>query len=129
MPFLGDIPIKGCIVEEKDESVGPYGCRRFVADHINDCEKVLERPEGARLTFSGEKSALGQSKILVVGHLCGPYGRKPSPANVEAISTMKEECKSVKKSEGSRNLCVLPHLDSALRTCRGTALRATKEGP
>ena len=129
MPFLEDIPITRCPVEEKDESVGPDECRRILADHINDCKKVLESLKGSRLTFSGEKSALGQSKILVVGHLCGPYGRKPSPANVEAISTMKEECKSVKKSEGSRNLCVLPHLDSALRTCRGTALRATKEGP
>ena len=74
MPFLKDIPIKGCIVEEKDESVGPYGCRRFVADHINDCEKVLERPEGARLTFSGEKSAFRESKTLVVEHFFGPYG-------------------------------------------------------
>ena len=30
MPFLDDILIKACPVEEKDESVGPDGCRRFV---------------------------------------------------------------------------------------------------
>jgi hypothetical protein len=46
-----------------------------VATHISDCEKVLQRLEDARLTFSGEKSAFGQSEILVVGHLCGLYGR------------------------------------------------------
>ena len=57
MPFLDDIPIKGCPVEDMDESVGPDGCRRFVADHIHDCEKVLQRLESARLTFSEEKSA------------------------------------------------------------------------
>ena len=56
---------------------------------------MLQRLEDARLTFSREKSAFGQSEIMVVGHLCGPYGRKPSPAKVEAISAMKHDCNSV----------------------------------
>ena len=30
MPFLDDIPIKGCPVGEKDETIG---CRKFVATH------------------------------------------------------------------------------------------------
>ena len=47
LPFLDDIPIKGYPVEEKDASVGLDRCRRIVADHINDCEKVLERLEHA----------------------------------------------------------------------------------
>ena len=93
MPFLDDIPIKGCPLEDKDETIGPDGCRKFVSDHIDDCEKVLQRLESARLTFSGEKSAFGQPEIMVVGHLCGPYGRKPAPAKVEAISAMKQDCK------------------------------------
>ena len=67
MPFLDDIPIKGCPVEEKDETIGPDGCWKFVATHIDDCEKVLQRLEDARLTFSGEKSSFGQSEIMVVG--------------------------------------------------------------
>ena len=95
MPFLDDIPIKGCPKDAKDESIDAEGCQKFVADHIADCEKILQRLEGARLTFSGEKSAFGQQEILVVGHLCGSYVRKPSPAKVEAISAMKEECGSV----------------------------------
>ena len=41
MPFLDDILIKGCPVEEKDETTGPDGCRQFVATHIDDCERVL----------------------------------------------------------------------------------------
>ena len=58
-PFLDDIPIKGCPEDTKDESIGVDGFRRFVTDHISDCEKILQRLEGARLTFSGEKSAFG----------------------------------------------------------------------
>ena len=110
MPFLDDIPIKGCLVEEKDESVGLDGCRRFMADHIEDCEKVLERLGGARLTFSGEKSAFGQSDVLVIGHLCRPYRRKPSPAKVEAISAMKEECKSVTEVWRFLGACTFYHI-------------------
>ena len=80
MPFLDDIPIKGCPVETKDETIGPDGCRRFVKTHIDDCEKVLQRLEDARLTFSREKSAFGQSEIIVVGHLWGhTFGNRLRP--------------------------------------------------
>ena len=95
MRFLeSDIPIKGCLLEEKDESKDEDGCRRFVIDHIKDCEKVLQKLEDANLTFWGEKSAFGQPEILVVGHLCGSYGQKPSSSKVNAIHEMKEECES-----------------------------------
>ena len=66
MPFLDDIPIKGCPVEDKDETIEPDGCRKFVADHVDDCEKVMQRLEGARLTFSGEKLAFGKSEICIM---------------------------------------------------------------
>ena len=59
MPFLDDIPIKGCPVEDKDETIRPDGCRKFISDHIGDYEKLLQRLEGAQLTFSMEKSAFG----------------------------------------------------------------------
>ena len=41
MLFLDEIPMKGCAVEEKDETMDDWGCRKFVVDHIRDCEKVL----------------------------------------------------------------------------------------
>jgi hypothetical protein len=110
MPFLDDIPIKGCPVEEKDETIGLDGCRRFVEAHIDDCEKVLQRLEDAGLTFSGEKSSFGPSEILVVGHLCGPYGRKPSPTKVEAISTMKDDCRSVTEVRRFLGACAFYHI-------------------
>ena len=92
--FLDDIPIKGCSDEEKDESKDKDGCRKFVVDHMKDCEKVLERIEDANLTFSREKSTFGQPKNLAVGHLCGAYDQKPSSSKVNVIKDMKEECKT-----------------------------------
>ena len=62
MPFLDDIPIKGSLEEEKDGSKDEVGCRRFVVNHIKDCEKVLQKLEDANLTLSGEKSHLGNQK-------------------------------------------------------------------
>ena len=85
MPFLDDIPMKGCTSEDKDETVNDQGCWMFVTKHIHDCEKVVQKLEDARLTLSGEKSAFEQEKILVVRDLCGPYNRKPSPAKVNTI--------------------------------------------
>jgi hypothetical protein len=77
MSFLDDIPIKGCAMEDKDETMDNRGCRKFVVDHIHNSEEVLQKLEDVHLTLSGEKSAFGQEEILVVGHLCGPYGRRP----------------------------------------------------
>ena len=41
------------------------------------------------LTLSIEKSKFGVEEILVVGHLCGSYGRKPNPEKVDASGRMK----------------------------------------
>jgi hypothetical protein len=41
--------------------------------------RILERLEEVDLTLSIDKSKFGFDEILVVGHLCGRYGRKPNP--------------------------------------------------
>ena len=61
MPFLDDVPITGCKEEEKNEELDESGCRKFVADHIKDCEKILSRMEEVHLTLSGAKSIFGAS--------------------------------------------------------------------
>ena len=76
MPFLDDILMKECAIEEKDETMDDQGCQKFIINHIYDWEKLLRKLEDVGLTLSGEKSAFGQEEILVVGHLCGCYGRK-----------------------------------------------------
>jgi hypothetical protein len=60
--------------------------------------------------FSGEKSAFGQPEIMVLGHLCGAYGHKPSPSKVNAIQDMKEE--SVRQTKVRRFLgaCAFYHI-------------------
>ena len=84
----------------------PNGCRKFVADGIHDCERILSRLEEVHLTFSGQKSMFGVPEILVVGHMCGPYGRKPSPIKVNAIQNLKENCKSLTEVRRFLGACV-----------------------
>jgi hypothetical protein len=107
---LDDIPIKGCSEEEKDDSKDKDRCRKFFVDHMKDSKKVLQQLEDANLVFSGEKSAFGQLEILVVGHLCGAFGRKPSSSKVNTIHAMKEECAT--QTEVSRFLgaCEFYHI-------------------
>ena len=68
------------------------------------------RLEGARLTISRKKRTFRQPEILVVGHLCEPYGRKWSPAKVEAISAMKDVCKSITEARRFLGACAFYHI-------------------
>jgi hypothetical protein len=85
IPFLDDVAIKGCAEGEKDGSLHQNGCRNFVVNNVKDCDVILLRPEQAHLTLSGAKSTFGQHEGLIMGHMCGWYGRKPSPAKINAI--------------------------------------------
>ena len=127
MPFLHDIPIKGSSDKEKDELKDKDGCRKFVVDHMKDCEKVLQRLKDANLTFSREKSAFGQPKNLVVGHLCGAYDQKPSSSKVNVIKDMKEECITQIEVRRFLGVCVFSYLDFTLCSCRRAIIWIAKE--
>jgi hypothetical protein len=90
MPFLDDVPIKGCIEEEKDETLDSRGYRKFVSDHIIGCDMILSKLEEVHLILFEVKSMFCMNEILVVGHMCRPYGQKPSIEKVDAIQRMKE---------------------------------------
>lgn len=105
IPFVDDIPIKGCKEEVKDLTEDADGCRKFVKDHIEDVEKILKRLEEVDLTLSLEKSKFGVDEIVVVGHLCGTYGRKPNPEKVDAITRMKA-CGSITEVRRFLGACV-----------------------
>ena len=114
MPFIDDLPIKGCDANAKDEEKDRRGCRKFVAQHILDCDAILSRLEEVHLTLSGAKSIFGAQEVLIVGHMCGPYGRKPNPIKVEAIQKMQETCISILEVRRFLGACVfyiiwLPH--------------------
>ena len=102
MPFLDDVPIKGCKEEEKNEELDESGCRQFVAN----CEKILSRMEEVHLTLSGAKSIFEAKEILILGHMCGPYGRKSSPTKLNAIQNMQEKCTSVSEVRRFLGVCV-----------------------
>ena len=59
---------------------------------------------------SRKKSIFEQSEILVVRHLCGPYGRKPSPAKVEEILTMKEVSRMTTEVQRFLGACPFYHI-------------------
>ena len=130
MPLLDDIQMQECAVEEKDEAMDDRGCRKFVVDLIHDCEKVPQKLEDVHLTLFGEISALGLEEILVVKHLCGPYGEIPSPAKINAIQAMKEICESQSEVNRFLGACAfyLSHMDSALCTHCGPSLSLLAEG-
>jgi hypothetical protein len=53
-PFLDDIPINECALAERDETLTKGGVRKFIWDHIQDVEAILQRLIDAGLTLSGE---------------------------------------------------------------------------
>lgn len=113
IPFVDDIPIKGCEEGKRDSTIQDDGCRSFVNDHINDVDNILSRLEEVNLTLSIEKSKFGTNEILVVGHQCGWYGRKPNPEKVDAIGKMKA-CSSTTEVRRFLGACVfyqiwIPH--------------------
>ena len=113
IPFVDDIPIKGCKEEAKDLTLDVDGCKMFVRNHINDVDKILKRLEEVDLTLSIDKSKFGFDEIVVVGHLCGRYGRKPNPEKVDAIARMKA-CSSTTEVRRFLGACVfyqiwIPH--------------------
>ena len=110
MPFLNDISMKGCAVQEKDDTMDDRECRKLVVNHIRDCEKVLRKLEDVHLTLSGEKSAFREEVILVVEHLCGPYSRRPSPTKIDAIQAMKEICESQSEVRRFLGACAFYHI-------------------
>ncbi|KAL3696074.1 hypothetical protein R1sor_010150 [Riccia sorocarpa] len=113
IPFLDDIPMKGCATEEKDETLDATGCRKFLSDHIRDVEKILNKLREVHLTLSGEKSRFGVPEILVVGHVCDSSGRRPNPVKVEAIDRLAD-CRSTTEVRRFLGGCVffrlsIPH--------------------
>ena len=113
IPFVDDIPTKGCEEAKRDSTVQDNGCRVFVNEHIKDVDCILSRLEEVDLTLSIEKSKFGTNEILVVGHQCGWYGRKPNPEKVDAIGKMKA-CSNITEVKRFLGACVfyqiwIPH--------------------
>jgi hypothetical protein len=91
IPYIDDVPVKGpasCYVHEP----GGYemipenpGIRRFVWEHFQNLNCIVQRMEYAGGTFSGKKLVLCAPEITVVGHVCTYKGRIADKSRVAAI--------------------------------------------
>ena len=81
-----------------------------MAQHIHDCERIIRTLDETQLTLFGEKSVFGRSEVIIVGHLCGPYGKKPASNKVNAINAMLEVCGSVTEVTRFLGACVFYHI-------------------
>ena len=55
--------------EEKDETIDPRRCQKFVTNHIEDCNKILLLLEEVHLILSRGKFMFGVKEVLIVGHM------------------------------------------------------------
>ena len=104
-PFLDDIPIKGCLYRERDLTVRQDGLRQFVWEHLQDIDAILQRLIEVGLTLLGDKSSFGLEEIIMVGQICGPFGRRPNEAKVDAIKEMKD-CKTTSEVRKFLGACI-----------------------
>jgi RNase H-like domain found in reverse transcriptase/Integrase zinc binding domain/Reverse transcriptase (RNA-dependent DNA polymerase) len=83
LPFLDDIGVKGPRSTYQNEEIIP-GIRRYVMEHIQSLDKVLERLELAGLTI-GPKSQFCMKGISIVGFVTGAEGRWPESSKIIKI--------------------------------------------
>ncbi|KDR64915.1 hypothetical protein GALMADRAFT_82541, partial [Galerina marginata CBS 339.88] len=61
------------------------GIRRFVWEHVQNVNRIVQRMKYCGGTFSGTKSTICADEIVVVGHLCTTEGRKPTTERIKVI--------------------------------------------
>jgi len=90
-PYIDDVPLRGpasrYIKENGEEETikeNP-GIRRFVWEHMQNANRVLQRLKYCGLTVSGKKAVICAEEFVVVGHTCSAEGRRPSTDRVGVI--------------------------------------------
>jgi hypothetical protein len=92
VPYIDDVPVKGPRstyqrIDGTYETIPENeGIRRFVWEHFQGLNRIVQRMKYAGGTFSGFKSALCSREITVLGHRCTPEGRLPDPTKVDKVA-------------------------------------------
>ena len=100
VPYIDDVPIHGpetrYVLADRTEERIPanLGIRRFVWEHFQSLNRIVQRVKYCGGTFSGPKSILCAEEIIAVGHRCTPQGRLPDPKYVDKI-TKWGPCKDI----------------------------------
>jgi hypothetical protein len=83
VPYIDDVPVKGP-KSDYMRADGTYetieannGIRRFVWEHFQGLNHIVQHMKYSGGTFSGYKSLLWACEITVLGHRCTPEGRLP----------------------------------------------------
>jgi hypothetical protein len=90
-PYIDDVPVRGpasrYILPTGEPETIPEnpGIRRFVWEHFQDLNRVVQRMKYCGGTFSGFKSFLCASEITVLGHRCTIDGRLPEQSRIDKI--------------------------------------------
>lgn len=104
-PFIDDIPVKGPTTRYELPRGGYQtipendGIRRFVWEHLENVNRVIQRIRIAGGTFSGPKSSLCAASAVIVGHVCNYEGRIPLQSRVQKITDWPI-CKNVTDVRG-----------------------------
>ena len=90
-PYIDDVPVRGPATQYIQENGEPEtisdnpGIRRFIWEHFQDLNRVVQRMKYAGGTFSGYKTLLCAPEITVLGHRCTQSGRLPDESRVAKI--------------------------------------------
>ena len=91
VPFIDDIPVKGPVSRYQNAD-GTYetiqennGIRKFVWEHLQNVNRVIQRVKHAGGTFSAIKSFFCVETAVIVGHKCTIEGRLPDKTRVQKI--------------------------------------------
>ena len=90
-PYIDDVPVRGPpsrypLPNGEYETIPENpGVRRFIWEHMQDLNRIVQRMKFCGGTFSGVKSFLCRPEITVLGHRCTIDGRKPEQSQVDKI--------------------------------------------
>jgi len=90
-PYIDDVPIRGPSTRYEIEGGGfetiseNPGIRKFVWEHINNANRILQRMRYCGGTFSGKKTVICAESIQVLGHQCDYEGRRPTEDSIGVI--------------------------------------------
>jgi hypothetical protein len=91
IPYINDVPIKGPTtmyqkVNDSYETIPENpGIRRFVWEHFENLNRVVQRMKYCSGSFSSPKLFLCVPEIFVLDHRCTPEGQLPDESRVSVI--------------------------------------------
>ncbi|KAI6017277.1 hypothetical protein PISMIDRAFT_100977 [Pisolithus microcarpus 441] len=115
MPFINDIPVKGLRIllslQHYPKENGTYemiegnpGIQRFIWEHLENSNRVLQRIKYVSGTVSAKKFVVAAPSIVVVGHKVSFEGQVPDESKVQKICDWLY-CTNVTEVHGFLGLC------------------------